>query len=565
MNLLKKRIPLLETIQTYPREDFRSDLAAGLTVGIMLVPQGMAYAFLAGMPPIYGLYGGLIPLILYAIFGTSKQMSIGPVAISAILVLAGISQLAEPGSEVYVQLVITAGLLIGIFQACLALIRLGFLVNFLSHPVIVGFTSAAAIIIAVNQLKDALGFKIPRFERIYEMLAYAIEHLHQTNWITLTICLASILIIRGLKKLNKSIPGPLIVVVIGTLLTYTLRLDLQGVDIIRSVPQGLPAFMIPDLSWETIEMLLPTVATVTIIGVVESISIARALESKHKEHSLRANQELLALGLSKIGGAFFQALPTSGSFSRSAVNSNAGAKSTVASLITAALIMLTLIFLTPLFFYLPKAILAAIIILAVYGLFDFKEAKYLWHYHRPDFWMMLVTFLVTLVLGIEIGVMAGVGLSIFIMLYLSARPHMAVLGRMPGTNYYRNVDRFKEAIPPEEGMIVRFDDQLYFGNSTFFRDKIKDLVERLERPIQFFYLDARSIHQMDSSGLNTLREIHEFLKGRGIQLVICGAIGPIRDLFLRTGFLEELGAHNHFLYLHDALQFHNQIIEKSTT
>ena len=359
---------------------------AGLTVGIMLVPQGMAYAYLAGMPPIYGLYAGLVPLFLYALLGTSRQLSVGPVAISALLVLSGVSVLAEPGTAQYIELVVAAGLFIGILQVILGFMRLGFLVNFLSHPVIAGFTSAAAVIIAVNQLEDALGFEIPSLESTFETFIYTIQHLDQTNWISLAICVGAMVLISTLKRINKSIPGALIAVIIGIVLTYGFGLDQMGVDIIRSVPEGLPSFRMPQLSWEILETLLPTIFTVAMIGIVESISIARVLETKHQDHTIQPNQEFFALGLAKIGGAFFQALPTSGSFSRSAVNSNNGAKTGVASLITCALIVLTLSFLTPLFYYLPKAILAAIILLAVRGLFDYKEAIHLWHTHKQDFW-----------------------------------------------------------------------------------------------------------------------------------------------------------------------------------
>lgn len=538
---------------------------AGLTVGIMLVPQGMAYAYLAGMPPIYGLYAGLVPLFLYTLLGTSRQLSVGPVAISALLVLSGVSAIAEPGTEAYIELVVTAGLFIGLLQFVLGIIRLGFLVNFLSHPVIAGFTSAAAVIIAVNQLEDALGFQIPSSSSTFETLIYTIQHLDQTNWISFGICVGAMVLISILKRINKAIPGALIAVIIGIVLTYSFQLDQMGLDIIRSVPEGLPSFSMPNISWETVEVLMPTILTVAIIGIVESISIARVLESKHQDHTIRPNQELFALGISKIGGAFFQALPTSGSFSRSAVNSNNGAKTGIASLVTCALIMLTLAFLTPLFYYLPKAVLAAIILLAVRGLFDYKEAIHLWYTHRQDFVMMLVTFLVTLIFGIEQGVMAGVILSLLTVLYWSARPHVAVLGRMPGTTYYRNIDRFEEAVPPDDALIIRFDDQLYFGNATYFKETIKELIRTSDKSIRYFFLDAKSIHQIDSSGLHALREIKSVLDTKQIEFYICGTIGPVRDLLGKTGFFAELGEDKHFIYLHDALEHYLQMKEMATS
>ena len=385
----------------------------------MLVPQGMAYALLTGVPPIYGLYSSLIPLFLYALFGSSRQMSIGPVAISALLVLGGISELATPETPAYISLVITVGLLVGIAQLLLGFLRLGFLVNFLSHPVIIGFTAAAAIIIAISQLKDVLGFPIPRGLSTTGALQYAFQHIGETNWIAVALCLGAIILMFIFRMINKNIPGALIVVVLGTLLSWLLDLNQYGLNIVASVPEGLPTFQLPDMGWETIQLLGETTLVVTIICIVESLAIAKVLEAKHQNYTVRPNQELFALGISKIGGAFFQAIPTSGSFTRSAINNEAGAKTTVASIITALLIGLTLLFLTPLFYYLPRAILAAIILLAVKSLFDLKEGIHLWHTHKEDFLMMLITFLVTLAVSIPIGILVGVLLSVSAILYHS--------------------------------------------------------------------------------------------------------------------------------------------------
>lgn len=408
--------PISEKLSSYTREDGRRDLIAGITVAVMLVPQGMAYALLAGLPPIYGLYAGLIPLFIYAVLGTSRQMSVGPVAISAILVAAGISQLAPPMSAEYVSLVILAGVLIGILEVTLGFLRLGFLVRIITHPVILGFSAAAGIIIAINQLRDLLGIAIPRFQYTYETLIYAYNHVGQANWITVAICVSSMLFIFFVKKISRIIPGPLIAVIVCTLLIRLLGGDRLGVDLVGSVPEGLPAFQIPDFSWSKVMRLLPTVLIVTIIGIIESISIAKVLQAKHKNYKLRPNREFVALGFAKIGGAFFQAMPTSGSFTRSAVNDEAGARSGIASIITAALIGLTLLFLTPLFYYLPKAVLAAIILVSILKLFNWQEVVKLWKTKIIDFIVMLFTFILTLVTGIEIGVISGVIFSTIVRL-----------------------------------------------------------------------------------------------------------------------------------------------------
>lgn len=426
MSILARLFPLFGSLQGHTSEEYKQDLVAGITVGIMLVPQGMAYAFLAGMPPIYGLYSGLIPLMIYALLGTSRQLSLGPVAVSSLLVLGGVSQIETPGTTKYIQLVILAGLFIGLAQVLMGILRLGKLVNLLPQPVIAGFTSAAAIIIAVSQLKDFLGIKIPVFSKIHETALYALSHIGESNWIAILMCISAILTMLVLKRVNKRIPGALIVVLAGTSLSWAFGLDQYGLAIVKSVPSGLPAFSLPGLNTNDLLALVPVILTVSVIGVVECFSIAKVLEAKHNDYKVNANQELYAIGISKIGGAFFQSIPTSASFTRSAINNEAGAKSGLASLITALLVVLTLLFFTEYFFYLPKAILAAIILMAVKSLFDYKEAVSLWHKERPCFWLMMITFVATLVLGIQEGVATGIIVAI-IMHLLNLLPAKKVL------------------------------------------------------------------------------------------------------------------------------------------
>ena len=559
---LQNYLPILEWLPKYDRSTLRADLIAGITVAVMLVPQGMAYSILTGMPPIYGLYTGLVPLILYAILGTSRQMSIGPVAVSSLLVFAGVRELAEEGSPEFIKLVILAGLLIGLVQLIMGVLRMGFLVNFLSHPVIIGFTSAAAIIIAISQLKGLLGFSIPRFNQSFDTLKYAIAHIGETQWQTVVMCVGSIIVMLILKKIKKSIPGALIVVGIGTALTYLLRLDQQGLAIVKEVPKGIPLFIMPDITLENIRILLPVVATVTVIEIIESISIAKVLEAKHQNYVVRPNQELLALGISKIGGAFYQAIPSSGSFTRSAINNDSGAKTGMASIFTALLIAMTLLFLTPLFYYLPKAVLAAIILLAVKSLFDMKEAMHLWHTHRMDFVMMLITFIVTLLSSIQTGVMAGVVVSILAVLYRSSKPDIIVLGSIPNTTSYRSVERFKKATQTEETLVIRFDNQLYFANASPFKDTVKDLTRARRGKLKALILDASSIHDIDSSGLHALEEIHRYLQNNGITFYLTGVIGKVRDILKKSGVMDKIGTENFYLKNHDAVLSHHSTISE---
>lgn len=551
-----KFLPLFDTLSTYDSKTFRSDLFAGLTIGTILIPQGMAYALLAGMPPIYGLYASLIPIVIYALFATSSKLSIGPVAVSALLVLAGISQIAEPGSSEYITFVITAGLLIGLLQLLLGLFKMGFLVNFLSHPVIAGFTSAAAIIIVISQLKDALGLDIENSSSALMTLRAAFADFANINWITAGLCLTSLLVILTLKKINKKIPGPLIVVVIGIVVSYYFNLEAKGVEIIKSIPQGLPSFQLPNFSLDLLQKLYPTVLTVTLIGIVESIGIAKALEAKHKDHIVKADKELIALGLSKIAGSFFQAIPTSGSFSRSAINSNSGGKTQMSGLITVLMIVIALLFLTSLFYYLPKSILAAIILLAVISLFDYKEAKHLWHSNRNDFLMMAATFFATLFLGIEPGVICGVILSILLVLYKSSKPTMAELGNITGTRYYKNLERFEQAEGLPNTLILRFESQMFFGNSVYFKESIYDRIEAHHESVQYIILDGSQVSDIDSTAMHMLKDLDLDLKSKEIELHLCGAIGSVRDSLHKSGLLAELDKHH--INVHAAVEFiHN--------
>lgn len=528
----------------------------------MLVPQGMAYGLLAGLPPIYGLYASLFSLLLYAIFGTSRQLSVGPAAIVSMLVAAGIYNLSPDLSATeMVSIAISIAMLAGILQLVLGLFRLGVLVNFLSHPVIAGFASAAAFIIAFSQLKHLLGIPLERSNNIFLIFGDAIKNIGQLQWITVGISVVSVVIIRGVKRISKAIPGALVVVLFGTLLVAGLRLDQQGVAIIGTVPEGLPVFEWPDLSLDRIQRIWPIAVTICIISFIESIAIAKTMGRQAETPRIDPNQELIALGITKIGGAFFQAFPTSGSFSRSAVHVESGAKTGVSSLISALIITLTLLFFTDWFYFLPKAVLAAIILSAVINLVDYQEARRLWTADRRDFWTMLATFVATLGLGIQNGVLIGVLFSLAIMVYRNSRPHIAILGQLPNSRRYRSISRFSNAQQHEEVLIVRFDAQLYFGNADYFRDELERLVAREGRALKLFILDASSIHDIDTTGAEALGNIIEVLEAREIRFFISGVVGPARDALTRQGLMEAIGERNQFIQIHDAVKYYHSTEE----
>ncbi len=550
--LIKKLIPLISTLKTYDKSWLAGDLGAGLTVGVMLIPQGMAYAMLAGLPPIYGLYASTIPLIIYALFGTSRQLAVGPVAMISLLVASGIGLLAGQDSMRYIELAITLALLVGIIQLLLGVFRLGFLVNFLSHPVISGFTSAAAIIIATSQLKHIFGIQIPR-SGTFATLQNLLEGMGSTNLWALFIGSISIALLIGLRKWNSRLPAPLIIVILGMGLVYYLGLSEEGVKIIGEIPGGLPKFSVPEINFSDMMALFPMALTISFVGFMESIAVAKAVHARHKNYELSSNQELVALGLSNVLGSFFRLFPVTGGFSRTAVNDQAGAKTGLSSLISALLIMLTLLFFTEYFYYLPNAVLAAIIIVAVVKLIDIKEAKHLWKQDKRDFGVFIVTAIATLSIGIEQGVLAGVILSLIMLIYKQSYPHIAVLGRIPGSEEYRNIERFDHLEIDSELLMVRFDAQLYFGNSNAFKDFIVgQLYRRTE--VKHIVVDCSAITDLDSSAIHMFRDLVNEVHAANVEIYLSNVRGPVRDTLFKNGIMNKGNIQHFFLSNHEAVQ-----------
>lgn len=548
-------IPILEWLPKYSKAQFHGDLPAGLTAGVLLVPQSIAFAMIAGVPPIYGLYASTVPMILYAIFGTCRQLSVGPVSIVSLLTFASVSTMAQPQSWEYVQLTITLSLVVGIIQIVVGLFQLGFLVNFLSHPVISGFTSASAVIIAIGQFKHILGISLEKEAYVYQVVGGIFDNIDRINVYTLGIGIGSIALILILRKIHKSIPAPLVAVVFGVLLTWGLHLTQHGVKIVGHIPAGLPMPIVPPTDWLNIRKLLPSAFIIAMVSFVESIAIAKAMQNRHRDYKVRPNQELLALGIAKIGAAFFQAFPTTGGFSRTAVNEQAGAQTGMAAIISSLLVIITLLFFTPLFYYLPYAVLGAVIIMAVWQLIDFKEAHYLLKSDVADFIMMMVTFLGTLFIGVEEGIGLGVILSLAVMIYRTTRPHLAVLGRIEGTNVYKNVSRFDNLEVRPDLLIIRFDAQLYFANVSFFENRVEQLVAQKGTALRAIILNAESINRIDSSGFHLLQNLQEAFSKTDIELLFTNVQGPVRDMLARANFVQEIGKNHFFLHVQEAIDY----------
>ena len=552
MSFLQRVFPFLSQLADYDRDQLRGDLSAGLTVGVMLIPQGMAYALIAGLPPIYGLYAALVPLVVYALFGTSRQLAVGPVAMVSILVAAAVGPLAGGDAALYIQLALLLSLMVGLLQFGLGLARFGFLVNFLSHPVLSGFTSAAAFIIGFSQLKHLLGIDLPRSNFIHEILWAAVTHLGSVHGPTLALGLASIALLLALRWWRPSLPGALVAVAGATLGTWAFGLHEVGVAIVGGVPSGLPAPSMPPLDWGYAQELAPSALAIGLVGFMESIAVAKVYAGRHR-YEVDANQELIGLGLANVAGAFFSAYPTTGGLSRTAVNDAAGARTTLAAIVSAGIIGLTLLFLTPLFYFLPKAVLAAIVMVAVAGLVDWEEARYLWRVDRRDFGLMALTFVATLTLGIEQGILIGVIVSLIVVIYESSTPHTALMGRLPDTETYRNLKRNPEAMTRSHVVVVRMDANLYFPNVSTFRDLVLDL-DVNDPALQAIVVDMYPVNQIDSTATHTLQKVIETCRRNGVELYLAGVKGPVKDVLDAAGLSEMLGPDRFFLEVHDAVE-----------
>jgi sulfate permease, SulP family len=532
--------PPVRQLAGYNRQLFASDLSAGLTVGVMLVPQGMAYALIAGMPAIYGLYASLTPLVVYALLGSSRQLAVGPVAMVSLLTAAGVAPLAGGDPQRYIELALLLALLVGVLQTTLGLLRFGFVTNLLSHPVLAGFTSAAALIIGASQLKHLAGVELPGTNRVYEILAGLGGQLHALHLPTVAAGALAILLLASLKRWRATFPGALAVVALFTSAVAFIGPERLGLSTVGSVPRGLPLPVLPALDASALAGLLPVALAIALVGFMESIAVAKVYAARHR-YRVAPNQELIALGAANLAGALFQAFPTTGGFSRTAVNDQAGARTTVATLVAAGIIALTLVFLTGLFHTLPNAVLAALVVSAVAGLFQWREFVRLWQVDRRDFGIMTTTFAATLGIGIEQGILVGVLVSLGALVYASSRPHAAVLGRLPGTNTFRNLERHPHAERLAGVTIYRIDATLSFANAEFLRDQLRMLVEA-DPPPTALVLDFHAVNGVDSTALHEVEELLDHLRRLDIAVSFAGVKGPVMDRFARAGLVARIGS-----------------------
>ncbi|MDA4846869.1 SulP family inorganic anion transporter [Hoeflea poritis] len=562
---IRRYVPLLDWGRTYDRNALADDLVAAVVVTIMLIPQSLAYALLAGLPAQMGIYASIAPIILYAVFGTSRALAVGPVAVVSLMTAAAVGQIAEPGTDQYIAAALTLAFLSGGFLLLLGVFRLGFLANFLSHPVIAGFITASGIIIAASQIKHVLGIEASG-HNLFELLVSIAQSLSQVNVFTaaigLTVTAFLFWVRRGLKPLLMRIgfgprmsdviakAGPVAAVVLSTLAVWAFGLADRGVATVGGVPQSLPPLTLPSFSPQLWGELTAAAVLISVIGFVESVSVAQTLAAKRRQR-IDPDQELIGLGAANIGAAFSGGYPVTGGFARSVVNFDAGARTPAAGAYTAVGLAIAALFLTPLIFFLPKATLGATIIVAVLSLVDFSILPKAWKYSKADFAAVCTTVLITLGLGVELGVTAGVLISILIHLYRTSRPHTAIVGRVPGTEHYRNVLRH-DVITDRRILTLRVDESLYFANARYLEDRIYD--EATQRPdLEHVVLMCPAVNEIDMSALESLEAINERLNDTGVTFNLSEIKGPVMDRLERSHFLEQLTGRV-FLSQHQAMR-----------
>ncbi len=560
-----RRFFILEWLFSYQKDYIASDILAGIIVAIMLLPQSIAYAMLAGLPPQSGLYAAIVPLLLYPLFGTSSSLAVGPVAIVSLMVASTLSPMAATGSAEYIMLALLLALMSGVILLIAGALRLGQFTNFISHPVIAGFTTAAALIIGFSQIKHLLGIDLERTSFIPSLIAQIYDNLTDINIVTLMIGFAAIALLLakdifrtvlvrvGLSPsladlLSKGLP--LVVVVAATLFTFTARLDLSyGISTVGAIPGGLPPLTSPVFDINILKQLLGPAVIIAIIGYVESLAVAKSLAAKRRE-VIDPNRELLGLGAANLGAAFTGGYPVTGGFSRSVVNFSAGARTQGAAIVTAFLIALFLLFLAPALYYLPKVILAAIILVAISNLIDFKSFFSAWRYNKADGLAFGVTFLAVLGLGVEMGIMLGIATSIGMYLWQTSHPHYAILGRIEGTEHFRNIKRHFVSFD-DDTLILRIDENLYFANTAWLENKLLTEIA-LRKSLKHVILNLNSVSYIDSSALEGLESSIINLRASGVTLHFSEIKGPVLDRLAQTDLIDHLMPGRIFLTTHDA-------------
>lgn len=535
LSALERLLPAIRGLRAYRRADFSADCLAGATVAVMLVPQAMGYAMLAGLQPQVGLYACTAPLIVYALIGSSRHLAVGPVAMVSLLMHSEVAPMAGGDPNVYLSLAVQMALLVGLLQLLMGALRLGVLVNFLSHAVTSGFTSAAALLIMLSQVRHLLGVEAPRGGSAAAQFVSLVQLAGSTHGATLMMAGASIGLILAVRRLAPRAPGPMLAAALGTLAAWMLQLDGRGVALVGSVPAGLPGLTLPPFEPGMLTRLLPAAITISLIGYVESIAIANVLAAR-EGYRVSANRELAALGAANMAASLVGAYPVTGGLSRTAVNHQAGARTQVASIVAAALVLLALAALAPLFRYTPKAVLAAIVVVSVARLVDLGEFVKLFRLVRGDGWTFALTFAATLLINVEVGLLIGALYSIGLFVWRSSCPRIVEEGFVEADHAFHDISRFPNARTFERTLVFRVDAPLYFANMRFVEDRLRSLLAT--RSVQWVVFDLGGVNDMDAVAASTLRQWTKLYEEQGIRFAFAGMKGPVLDLVRRAGWPE---------------------------
>src|SRR5690625_3846986 len=560
-NWLKKTFKIVDWLPHYNLYKFRGDLAAGLTTGIMFIPQGMAYAVIAGVPPIYGLYEGVVPLLIYPLLGTSKNLSVGPVVVDMLIVAAGVSMLAEPSSPEYISLVIILTMMAGGLQLIMGSMQLGAVFNFFSRPVIAGFTLAAPLIIAFTQLNNLSGIELSNTQYIFTVIEEVIMRFDQIHPETLFWGSAAMAVLLIFKYLKPAVPASVILLVLSITGAWFFSAHTMGIQLVGDIPMGLPPFSIPEINFNSMRELMSTALTLALVQFMVVASLGRTFAKRHN-YVIDANHELVAIGAANFFGSFFQSIPASGSFSRSAASEQANVQTPLANFITSGVIIATLLLLTPVFYYLPMPVLAAIIIISALNLIDISEFKFLFTTKKSEGLIAIFTAVCTLFIGIQEGILLGVVASMVNILYRYSHPNVAELGLIPGTHLFQDIDRQSSAQRIKGVIILRVDASFSFINADFFRDYIVKKTREQTKYARYVVIDGSSINTLDTTAVDQLKSMVTTLQNWDIELYITGLKGPVRDIVSKSGLREFVGEDHFFREPHEAIQHILKIMDR---
>ncbi len=537
-SFLHRFFPFLIWFKGYQISTFRSDALAGVTVAVVLIPQAMAYAMLAGMPPVYGLYAAAVTPIIGALWGSLRQLATGPIAIMSLLVLTTLTPIADPGSDQFVKLAFLLALMVGVLYILIGLFRLGMVMFFISHSAVKGFTSAAALIIIATQLPHFLGISVSRHEYIFPRLVEIIKGLPAVHIPTFVVGLLALVIIFGVQKIRTNLPAGLIAIVGATIVITVFELHLKGVAIIGAIPGGLPHLIVPPLDFDTISSLLGPAVVIALVSFAETYSVGKAISSQTKQ-KVDVDQEFIGQGLANLIGSFFQSYPVSGSFSRTAINFATGAKTGISSVIASLSVVLALLFLTPLFTYIPKAALAALVISAVLMLFHPKEVFALWKMNRHDGIVAVTVFVIALITKPDYALLIGVMISLMFFLWKTMHPRIVRVTKDPELKMFVNADVYEKPSCPQI-LQLRSENAIYFANAEYTIEHLLGRLDEQTTPVKYLLLDFQAVGFIDITGIDELRVLLDEVKERGARLAFTGVHLPVKQIFESSGFLKEL-------------------------